>query len=649
MAPPRRTRPLLPPPYERPNWINLNNGQKRYAMEQYNLALVRRGKYFTPPNVSETTRRQETEAPGDNRTPNPINRNADPNSDDEVGGPIQVQADVHRADESIPEQNSSGIDIEDILRPNSTASTLDTDIENDYIEGFNFQETDTPGNFTDLEQQYINDFEMSSPMDVSSSSGAKRSATQAGLGSSHPGSGENNAENQRQQGGDAPAQDPGPIERPFSNRTDIFTRNYKKVHRFFTYGLSYEAIETAHVRGGILTDSFMVTPFCEIPWNRLFMYMNPSEYSLLPPGSRVTDLHIKITQRNVRVAFQTNSTANALATLNQNKNAVYADGLLQYSCGQNIQPLTFVANQPMRTASLLPDRGLDIDYNNHVRQFYGVPNAEAGFLTGIPRHQFGKPYILPYYYAELAFTTEPQQSGWSCFQERYKEFNADTTSCSTFLERHYKPKMGLINKPYDAITGGWPRYSGAAGDITVAMAGGIEPNKQKTIHYNGANSVLEASRQMTQVTSSEINAAIDTYFNGYVNTTPPAVPETIPMAITQLIEKDQIFRSGNNTSRAQSQPSLHIGVQPVPAISTEGLSATYDDISFTDVQCYWEVTCTATVISAFPTRKPLAFVPNVEANELIWRMQNNAGATYDIHPELSMREGLYITNFNTAT
>ena len=38
-----KTRPLGPPPDERPNWNSLNEGQKRYAWEQYNLAKVRRG------------------------------------------------------------------------------------------------------------------------------------------------------------------------------------------------------------------------------------------------------------------------------------------------------------------------------------------------------------------------------------------------------------------------------------------------------------------------------------------------------------------------------------------------------------------------------------------------------------------------------
>ncbi|GFU19405.1 uncharacterized protein NPIL_31591 [Nephila pilipes] len=40
---PGKERPLGPPPHVRPNWCNLNEGQRRYAYEQYNLARIRRG------------------------------------------------------------------------------------------------------------------------------------------------------------------------------------------------------------------------------------------------------------------------------------------------------------------------------------------------------------------------------------------------------------------------------------------------------------------------------------------------------------------------------------------------------------------------------------------------------------------------------
>ena len=42
-------RPLGLPPNERDNWGRLNEGQRRYAWEQYNLALVRRGRSIDHP------------------------------------------------------------------------------------------------------------------------------------------------------------------------------------------------------------------------------------------------------------------------------------------------------------------------------------------------------------------------------------------------------------------------------------------------------------------------------------------------------------------------------------------------------------------------------------------------------------------------
>ena len=41
------------PPHERPNWENLNEGQRQYAYEQWMHSRVRAGEQFTPPHVSD--------------------------------------------------------------------------------------------------------------------------------------------------------------------------------------------------------------------------------------------------------------------------------------------------------------------------------------------------------------------------------------------------------------------------------------------------------------------------------------------------------------------------------------------------------------------------------------------------------------------
>ena len=60
-----------PPPDQRPNWNRLNEGQRRYAWEQYNLALVRRGlpiNHPIPESGHSNTDRREPSG-GINETP----------------------------------------------------------------------------------------------------------------------------------------------------------------------------------------------------------------------------------------------------------------------------------------------------------------------------------------------------------------------------------------------------------------------------------------------------------------------------------------------------------------------------------------------------------------------------------------------------
>jgi hypothetical protein len=67
------------------------------------------------------------------------------------------------------------------------------------------------------------------------------------------------------------------------------------------------------------------------------------------------------------------------------------------------------------------------------------------------------------------------------------------------------------------------------------------------------------------------------------------------------------------------QPSIHIGVQPVPALSTAATLA--EDAQFnnwTDTRAYWEVTATMNVTSKAPTAFPYAVNANVPAGDVIY-------------------------------
>ncbi|MGL5689581.1 MAG: hypothetical protein ACRDD8_02070, partial [Bacteroidales bacterium] len=90
-----RTRPLGPPPDERPNWDSLNEGQRRYAWEQYNLAKVRRGIPIDHPIPD---------------TPNAEPAQPDPQEQDYID-----EFDLSLLDNNTPQENQEEASLDEIL------------------------------------------------------------------------------------------------------------------------------------------------------------------------------------------------------------------------------------------------------------------------------------------------------------------------------------------------------------------------------------------------------------------------------------------------------------------------------------------------------------------------------------------------------
>ncbi|XP_049777817.1 uncharacterized protein LOC126175228 [Schistocerca cancellata] len=145
--------------------------------------------------------------------------------------------------------------------------------------------------------------------------------------------------------GDSPNTHVDPLPAPSILDTGNITR-YRKVHRFFTYGLAYKVIEHEKV-------VCMVIPLAEIPVDRPFLYMTPSEFDLLPDGSRIIHCSVKVIARNPRIAFPTNSSDTELATLNQNKNMITSVGINLKIPGINVKPTAFTATAIINE-SLIP-------------------------------------------------------------------------------------------------------------------------------------------------------------------------------------------------------------------------------------------------------------------------------------------------------
>lgn len=320
-------------------------------------------------------------------------------------------------------------------------------------------------------------------------------------------------------------------------------------------------------------------------------------------------------QRNVRVAFPTNSTATNLATLNQNKNIVCGYGLNKKFYGINVEPTAFDANQPMITTAFTST----LNYQQCVDEWYGVRNndttAPDTFATNTPRHQFGQPWPIQNYYALTTSDNDTFLGGWPTFQEGIKEVDADLTSGTLIMEHTYQPKVGLIKIPIEHINTGLPHGTTAQTKPIVTGMGIIRPRRMDLVKLQSVNQTANETFEIMRMAEQGSNNADSVHFN-----------------IQQRIEKSQFFYPANKLEShfpSETQPSVHVGVQPTHALTTTSILNEQSNNSFTDTQAYFEVVAECKIRTAQPTYMPLASVANCRADEEMYAAgASTAAITY---------------------
>nr|QTE03827.1 MAG: putative structural protein [Motacilla cinerea parvoviridae sp.] len=595
-------RALGPPPYERPNWERMNEGQRRYAMEQWQLARVRRGLNIDHP-IPEVYQPEVEPVSSPEPTPSPhispvesIPHNFYDVSfdEDELFGSIPDQS---------PLFSSGGTPFR--------ASVPDIpDSEDDYPP----------------DAQPVPNMSQSSgtPMETQSQGRPNPDSTQdAGSARKFQKTGRNRlpgtAGGQGSGGGEASPGLVGRIPRPIQG-THVSTRYFKKVHRFLTFGLAYKPISvTTGTAPNVQTDVFMVTPLAKIPWEYLFMYMNKSEFSLMPWGANVEKIKCTVRSENVRIAFPTNSSSSELATLNQNKFLRVAKGLAQNVNGLDVKPKTFSDTQPMIVTDITPI-SKDDDLKEMEESMYGIDPNAIGFTTQTPVHQFGIPYALPYYYS-VTNQQDANKGGWPCLQSYIEEFEADGASGQNICVMEYEPKCGLIKSMQPAIYSGFP--SDKTADLTVNIGTGVGTSKPRS----------------TALTVDKTGGTWKTLNEANYSSVPSTVDEADNDTV-ELVEKCQYIHPGLFPGNfiPSSCPTLHVGLQPVPALTSKVIGNDAALNSYTDSQAYFEVTCEAWVKCSYPTERPLYKASNIKLSDMLW---TSAEAGKDLNIGKTMVHGLY--------
>lgn len=423
------------------------------------------------------------------------------------------------------------------------------------------------------------------------------------------------------------------IERPFSSFG--YKENvYHKSHKFMTFGLAPVILPVQNEPPEPPTGAAMrllTTYLAEIPWHLPGFYLTPSEFNLLPSGSRVKSVHVKVFYRGSTIQFETAATATQLATLNQINDIAVGHALNKTGWGSDFSFTNFNATQPMIATALTKPKYAPITgYRGMIEDYYGTNNDNIFFDNYIPHHQIGRQTFLYNYFTLSTRTATPIDppnaninlfGGWYPIAEKIQQMDGKTVVNTCVLESSYTPKMGWLKQTLGTVGHGLPfAYAGAA--QTILTQGHLIDARSVTFTRNTTSAETGA-----EANTKEVPLILGNDY-GTLNTNVP-----LPTILTP-IEKSQVSRSGWwGEQDPHIQPSLHIGVQPVPALNTGAL--TNDNTgtnSWTNCRGYWEVQATMVVIEHTPTSMPFATVPNVPLGENIISVNKNNWPTFNVDP-----------------
>jgi Capsid protein VP4 len=427
------------------------------------------------------------------------------------------------------------------------------------------------------------------------------------------------------------------IEKPlsiFSTRENIF----KKSHKFMTFGLApnFINLDTLVIGSHVLT-SYLA----EVPWHIPALYMNQSEFDLLSVGAKCKSVSIEVIYRGSTIQFETNASATGLATLNQINDIAVANGLNRTGWGSNYRYTAFSSTQPMIPTDVTYPTYAPVAsaYRGMVEDFYGGNNPTAAFINSVPKHQIGRQTFLYNYWCNTARggtaagATTQQYGGWPCLAEKISQMDGKTVVNQCVMKSTYEPKLAPLKKPLTAEGHGLP-FQGMNINVGDNL---VQPRVCQIAPANQTASSGITSGQ------GEIQAGIGNT-NAGIYTDPS-------FTIYSPIEKCQMGRSGSwGNNLPHIQPSIHIGVQPVPALSTSASIVGDGQFnSWTDTRAYWEVIATMVTEEYNPTAWPYAKQANVPIGDVInWYDTGfRPAAIQDPTKDGATYAGLYTNTFTT--
>lgn len=521
-------RPLGKPPHQRPNWTSLNRGQKLYAIRQYNLALSRRGLPLLP--YDTLTGLQPRYIP-------------DSSENGEADSPGAV----------------------------SSPDTVDTD---NFLDG---EEYTSDNVFEECDMADVASTSAKrGPQDADSSGGSKRTKTAETSGMALPGTG-NTAD------GDPDTGNPSPenavISRPINNFSG-YKLVFRKHHTLLSYGLAWKISRLSATSNTYFTTTSLMSVPVELP----FFYLSPAEWNWVKEirGVKVDVVRCRIVMRNPRTAFETNASTTTLATLNQNKFLATAIGLTSKTRGLDRTMVFGTSSDTMIPNSTKPYN--TDEKNKFVVSAYGSSEKTPKFTEGfanVPCSFNYLPMINNRYFCSVAQNNSLNKDiGWPDLSQYIKKEDASFMTGKTVIDYEYKPVFGLLGQPFQM------RLNGHFGDDDDVHQSGKRFKKNKLALMSRDTNNLQ------QIYNVDVESGTMSAKSGDIIDVEKDQWENIvdPSGYYLPIEKSQyVWQKPETRGHGKIQPSVHVGIYPVPRLTTTDLQNT--PVKFTDVEMQWDVDC----------------------------------------------------------
>lgn len=580
-----------PPPYERPNWHRLNEGQRRYAMEQYNLALVRRGAQFERPSVNaEHTTVQE---PDPEPSPRAI-------SEADHRDPFE---DLDELDRLLDEANATG-------GRNNDSEEAEEPVQEAEPEPGPSHRPDMPGG---VEGRADTTSSMETDVQSSVTGDAGRKRQKIGpSGSALPGT-SGNTDGMTGAGG-LPEGSVAIRNIPRGINTPTYHWSFTKKWKFLSFGVADQILNENVTTGGQpISRLCLTTSLANIPWEYAFFYMSPAEFTRIQQfnGVFATKCHIKIYQYNPRVAFQTADTTSTQATLNQNKFTRVAIGLRgNANLWGSDRDYVFDTTEPMKPTGFEAATENGQTFRSKLlNNYYGVANTGtlATIQSNVPAYCTGGELNLVRYFT--VYATRTDDIGFPQYNRFCDEYNSMDMVGKCVTEQSYNfeyaPLKPRARNYQSGIYGkGDADAASLSTPTTFSLLAGekIEVHRGKVVPAAGAR-----NEGVTEATITNRHLQQGESATGVANSTftdPTIMYYKFPM------EQSGVYAEMNRKFIDYAdQQSVHVGVRAVPKLGT-AVNATSAS-SWLDTQMYWTVEAHLEVVAADPFTYPRGNVADI--------------------------------------